>query len=183
MIRKSLSSLQQNIRNAGWRIQWIPWQDEGKCEVVYNTPLTLCTGLGGASLFVTMIWLVVSHRVPKPWIGLGVLGLFVALGGRFYAAWRQQRDWLRIEAICTDREIVRAPTDNGYAWEYRLLCQFSYQGQTYCVTPESSRAVSFTSERAAQGYLGQRIAPDGDCVLWIDPHNPLHAVFHQKKKV
>lgn len=57
-----LRKMQEMARNAGWRIKWIPWQEPGKVEMVYNTPLTLVTGLGGAAVFIGAMVLAV-YRV------------------------------------------------------------------------------------------------------------------------
>ncbi len=101
-IQETLRDLQDRARDAGWRIKWIPWQGDGKVEVVYNTPLTLFTGLGGAAIFVYAMWAVVTHRAPLPFLGVGLAGLVMAVAGRIYAAKNQQSGFIEIQATCGD---------------------------------------------------------------------------------
>jgi hypothetical protein len=184
-IASLLRDLQDLARNAGWRIQWIPWTDSGKPETVYNTKLTLITGLGGAALFVggigmTLLMKYASNNLPY-WLfpatlAVGVCGLPIILAGRIYASWHKRRDWQCIAARVVDREIRNCSRE----WGYRLLCTFTWDGKEYKVTPESSHIVGFTSEAKVIEYLTQRISPNGDCELLIDPKNPLHTMFGTK---
>jgi hypothetical protein len=198
-IQQTLRNLQDRARNAGWRIQWIPWQEPGRPEYVYNTPLTLITGLGGAALFVGSIILIPlamyredivtleSEEELILLIGTGLAGLAIAIAGRIHAAFRKQADWEQVTAKCIDREIKEyLGGHNGRSevtWEYRLLCAFMLDGREYTVTPEPSHMMSFTSEESVRKYLDERIDPDGACQLWIDRRNPLHAVFHKKQRI
>jgi len=191
--------LQDRARNANWRIQWIPWQEPGRPEYVYNTPLTLATGFGGATLFLGAAGHVFfpvfrpnQNLEPSPeelyaTIGVAVSGLAIILLGRIYAAFSKQAGWKAVTARCLDREIQERHSYSGgkrsTAWEYRLLCSFNFNGRKYKVTPEASRIVAFTSHENAEQYLKTRIKPDGTCRLWIDTRNPLHAVFHKKQKI
>jgi hypothetical protein len=203
-IQQRLREIQDRARNAGWRIQWIPWQEPGKPEYVYNTPLTTALGLGGAGLFLLvfgspLLGARLTDHIPEAiiemipieseqirWVyfGIGLGGLLVAFISRFYAAYRKQAKWKPITAKVIDREVQETfDADGGGSYEFRLLCRFRYMGMNYEVTPENARLVAFTSEKRANAWLAKHIGADGTCRLWIDPRNPLHAIFHKKQKI
>ena len=180
-----LRDSQDLIRDGGWRIKWIPWQEPGAAEFVHNTPLTLFTGFGGAALFFGSVYMLCSRHAQWPALATGVAGLAMIFLGRIYASYNKQAGWMRITARCIDREIqeCRYPSKGNIksVWEYRLLCVFTHDGREYRVTPEASHIMGFPSQDLAQKYLNERIRPDGACRLLVDPGNPLHAVFDKKQ--
>lgn len=182
-----IRQLQDDIRNRGWRIHWIPWQEEGKPEYIYNTPFSLFTSFLGVSMFLGAIAYILYNRIdydnaPKETIILittAILGLFVAILGRIYADYKMRKDWIELVARCVDREIAKTKDSDGdTVWVYRLLCEFDFQGKKYKVTPEIPNI--FNSEKKVREYLDKNISADGFCRLFIDPKNPFHAVFHKK---
>jgi hypothetical protein len=185
-IQKKLRHIQDNYRNAGWRIQWIPWWEPEKPEVIRpKNPLPLI----GVALFLGAIFwgqrpiFGISLSVYQT-IAVLIAGLAIIMLGVIISAFQNQFGWIRINAFCIDREIreySREPGDLTSTWGYRLLCVFNYEGQEYKVTPEASHLTGFNSERQVQKYLNERIGHDGYCQLWIDPDNPLHTIFHKKK--
>lgn len=185
-IDNKLRDFQDQARNSGWRIKWIPWQEPGRTEYIDNTPLTLLTGVGGASLFLgSVVYLLLFKHVQGLVLAIGLAGLFMIFLGRLYAAFNKQGEWIQLPARCIDREIQERhyPSRGNVkiVWEYRLLCVFNHNATEYKVTPEASHIAGFQSYDLAQKYLNERIRPDGTCKLWIDPRNPLHAVFDKKQ--
>jgi hypothetical protein len=185
-INNRLRDFQDKVRDSGWRIKWIPWQEHGRAEYIYNTPLTLFTGLGGAALFLgSVVYLLFFKQFQWPILAIGLAGLVMIFLGRIYASFNKQTGWLQLTARCIDREIQerRYPGKGNIKiiWEYRLLCEFNYDGTEYRVTPETSHIAGFQSQDLAQRYLSERIRSDGTCKLWIDPRNLLHAVFDKKQ--
>lgn len=158
---KKVRNLQDSMRNIGWRIQWVPWQDSGKPEYVFNTPLTLFLIIVGIGMFFDGI-LLTTKVVDAPkfvpiskfnhtWIGIGVIvfGLLVLFVSRIVAAYQKQKEWIKVEATCIDREVAAGRDYSGDGngtvyWEYRLLCVFNFNGKQYRVTPESSKIVGFS---------------------------------------
>jgi hypothetical protein len=185
-IQKNLRVVQDRLRNAGWRIQWIPWQEPDKPEVIVpKNPLPLI----GVAIFVISPFLI-GRRLgsititEKEMIMIAVAGLAITMLGIISAAFQKQAGWKCIDAQCIDREIVECERDPGEmtsTWAYRLVCVFTYEGKEYKVTPESSDLTGFSSERQVQKYLDERIQPDGHCQLWINPQNPLQTIFHKKR--
>ncbi|MDI1302965.1 MAG: hypothetical protein PSX71_13755 [bacterium] len=184
-IQKSLREVQDKVRDEGWRIKWIPWQDAGRVEQVYNTPLTLLSGFGGAAVFVGAVWFMASGHAQWPVLVAALTGLLTIFLGRIYAAFNKQAGWIRVTARCIDRDLQErdypARGNVKVVWECRLLCEFSHDGREYRVTPEASRLAGCPSRQALAQYLQEKIQPDGLCTLWIDPENPLHAVFEKKQ--
>ena len=185
-INKKLRDFQDQVRDGDWRIKWIPWQEQGRAEYIYNTPLTLFTGFGGAALFIgSVVYLLILKHVQGPILAIGLGGLVMIFLGRIYAAFNKQAGWLQLTARCIDREIQQrhylSEGNIKIIWEYRLLCVFYHIGTEYKVTPEASHIAGFQSQDLVQKYLNEKIRPDGTCKLWVDPRNPLHAVFDKKQ--
>jgi hypothetical protein len=157
-----------------------------RAEYIYNTPLTLFTGFGGAALFlVSVVYLLIFKHGQGPILAIGLAGLIMIFLGRIYAFFNKQAGWIQLTARCIDREIQERhyPSKGNIkiVWEYRLLCVFNHGGNEYRVTPEASSIAGFQSQYIVQKYLNERIRPDGTCKLWVDPRNPLHAVFDKKQ--
>jgi hypothetical protein len=185
-INKKLRGFQDLVRNSDWRIKWIPWQEPGRAEYIYNTPLTLFTGFGGAALFLgSVVYLLLFKHVQGSVLAIGLAGLVMIFLGRIYASLNKQAAWIQLTARCIDREIQeRHYPGKGnikIVWEYRLLCVFNHNGTEYRATPEASHIAGFQSQDLVEKYLNERIQPDGSCKLWVDPRNPLHAVFDKKQ--
>jgi len=185
-IKKNLRDFQDQIRDSGWRIKWIPWQEPGHAEYVYNTPLTLFTGFAGAALFLgSVVYFLLFRHAQVPVLAIGLAGLVLIFLGRIYAAFNKQAGWIRLTARCIDNEIQECHYPHRgnikIVWEYRLLCVFTHNGNEYRVTPETSHIAGFQAKELVQKYLHERIQPDGTCQLWVDPRNNLHAVFDKKQ--
>lgn len=186
-VEKKIRNLQDSMRNSGWRIQWIPWQDSGKPEYVFNTRLTLFLIIVGIGMFFGGIFL---SKFNPSWFGIGVIvfGLFILFGSRVVAAYQKQKGWIKVEATCIDREVAAGRDYSGDGngtvfWEYRLICVFNFNGKQYRVTPESSKIIGFNTENEVNEYLDSKISFENKCFLYIDPNNPLHAVLDRKQKV
>jgi hypothetical protein len=190
-LENKLRDLQDNIRNAGWRIQHIPWQPEGKLEVYKPgnllTWFLILSGFvcffGGAILF--------SPSGFPVWIGIAVmiLGLVLLITSRFSAGRHQYDDFVSVEAICLDREVQEFEDPDSVGslikntfWEPRILCEYRYKGKRYRVTPIVVITVAFHTDEGVTKFLDERINGEGKCRLWINPMNPLHTVFHLKPK-
>lgn len=194
-LTRQMRELQDNLRNAGWRIQWIPWQAAGRPERIYSTRLSCLAALVGVLLFLGSLGFFFAYpfwfdREPPKWspaiLCFGAFGgLAIILLGKIYAVRQQQQAWVQVRAKCVDREIreVRQRTLGNEIWDYRLLCEFDYGGKQYAVTPETAWVMALNSEQAARQYLEERIDADGNCTLWINPENPLQACFHERKRI
>ena len=189
IIEEKLRKFQDNQRDVGWRIKWIPWQEPGKPEYVYNTSLTTALAFCGMAMFIVSLLRIMKTQNPsRELIVIAVIGFIILLLSRFLAARLKQKDWVDVKAVCIDREIQGGLANLGkkrsdiiHVFGFRLLCSFEYIGKKYTVTPEFSEVTSFNSADDTNQYLNERIGSDGSCILWIDPKNPLHAVFHKKQ--
>jgi len=123
-----------------------------------------------------------------PWtIVISIAGLALAVLSRVVAARTKYRGWIPVDAIVLDREHrkrKRRRKGKGgkttTVWSFRLLCRFDYQGQTYEATPECpDPTIVKKTESALKKYLVSKITPENRCRLYVDPDNPLHAVFHE----
>ena len=107
VFQKRLRNMQDRLRNAGWRIQWIPWWDPDKPEIIkQKNPLALI----GVALFLLAIfgnqfsYFGVTLSVNQI-ITIAVSGLAIVMLGIISSAFQLQSGWKRIEAQCIDREI------------------------------------------------------------------------------
>jgi len=191
IIEEKLREFQDTQRDAGWRIKWIPWQEPGRPEYVYNTPLTTLMAFCGVAMFViSLVTIAKTNNPSKELIIIALVGLIIAMLSRILATRLKQKGWIKIRAVCLDREIQKGLANVGQGrknvavvFGFRLLCSFEYLGNKYIVTPEYSEMTNFNSADDTNQYLSERIGSDGNCILWIDPRNPLHTVFHKKKAI
>lgn len=174
---------QEKMRNKSWRIQRIPWKKDGKAEWVHNTPLSFGLALLGLIIFLAPIVLVLKDSIPKPAAFFAVVGIGLLFVSRVVAARSQFRGWIPMDAVCVNRETRKRKRKSQSSkkwrtrWQFRVLCQFEHNGETWEVTPDCQTV--FRSEKALEEYLGRTIAEDGVCRIHVDPENPLHAVFHE----
>jgi hypothetical protein len=149
--------MQDNLRNSGWRIQWIPWSSPDKPEIINSKkPLAL---IGVVIFLGAIFWNQWSYfgvtLSVNQIIIIAVSGLAVAMLGIISSTFHIQSGWKRIEAHCIDREICeyqKEPGDITSAWGYRLICIFNYKGKEYKVTPEPSHLVSFDSKQQIENF-------------------------------
>lgn len=174
---KRLRVLQDMSRNAGWRIQWIPWSEPDKPQMINNnSPLSLIGILMFLGSIGYLCWMG-GGMVP---IMVAVVGLITTMSGIVHAAISMHNDWVRLEAQCVDRELKRFRQSRKPVWAYRLVCEFDFADETYRVTPNPSHLVAFSTEQRLKKYLEDRIQPNGHCCLWVNPDNPLQTIFHKK---
>lgn len=186
LFQKRLRNIQDNLRNSGWRIQWIPWWEPEKPEFISpKNPLALI----GVVIFLSAIfwnnfsYLGLTLSVTQI-IAIAVSGLGITMLGIISSAFQIQSGWKRINAHCIDREIGDFAKDPGVltsSWGYRLICVFTFEGKEYKVTPEPTNLVNFNSKQKVEQYLNEKISFDGSCQLWINPKNPSQTVLHKKK--
>ncbi len=143
--------------------------------------------VGGLLGFFGGIGLAVESAVPV-WtaIAIAVGGLATLLASRFVAGRDQYGKFVRVDAVCVDREmreIDDPDPDSGAFWHARILCEFDYQGRTWRVTPVIPVFVANRKRRGLENFLDKRIGRDGSCVLWINPDNPLETVLHKKPRM
>jgi hypothetical protein len=188
-IERRLRRLQDNLRNAGWRIQHIPWQPEGRLEYyIPPSPAAWLLILAGFAAFFGGIPLISNGFVSTP-VGIGIMvgGIVLLMTSRFATGLALYRHYVRVDAKCLDRDIqeFEDPDNAGSLikntyWAPRILCEYRYQGQTYTVTPIIVKTTAFRSERDVRQFLDERIDRDQKCTLWINPAVPLQTFFHKR---
>lgn len=174
MPKSKLRAFQDEMRNRGWRIEWIVPVDGNDVQRHPTNRLALvgvAGFLGGLALFG---WYVASQG--PAW---GMIGLPVAVGSLalvFFSVWWQartrRRNWVQADARCVDREFRQVRVQHGLNWEARLVCEFQANGKNYRATP-AVHYCSFRTEDALQQYIDERVTPNGQCRLFINPANPL----------
>jgi hypothetical protein len=108
-------------------------------------------------------------RIPRTFYFAALVGGWCfALASIFLAGRGRRRGWVRLKAVCLDREC----RSDGESWGFRLRCRLELQGKVYTVTPAPFWR-SFASEDAIGQFLAKAIAEDGTCWLRVNPRNPL----------
>jgi hypothetical protein len=188
---KKLRKLQDEIRNGGWRIQHISWLPPGKVERYGPGNLsTWCLIILGFACFFAGPALLSEAGFPI-WAGISIMvfGLALLMFSRFSAGRFLYGRFVPVKAVCLDREVrefidpdtVGDLIENTF-WKPRILCEFEFRDKCYQVTPIIVKTLAFNTEEGVHRFLNKRLDSDGKCTLWIDPENPLHAVFHKKPK-
>lgn len=188
--KSKIRKQQDTARNKGWRIQHIPWQADGEIEIVPNNQISTIMGFGGMFIFLASWVLLFLNLVSAPLgVGIALSSLLCMLLSRIALAYTLYKNWVKIDARCTDidievfEELVQStnrPNHRVKRWYFRVICEFYYNGQTYKVTPNIAKISGFISEKQILKYIKKVIQIDKHCELWIDPENPLHAILHKK---
>lgn len=182
-IHQNLVEFQKQQRDAGWRIKSILWHDAGKLEKIDPpipaTPFTL------AAVIVWIALLAVSFVNGEPeWtMAFGVGGLVAGILACVYTASQRYQHWVSVNAICCDKEVRSARPQGHEVWTFRVQCDFQYEGKTYAVTPALGLWCNFRKEEAVLKYLNETIDQNGNCLLWVNPDNPLQTSFNTLPKV
>lgn len=181
------NSLYNNTSN--WRIKHIPWCRGRKSIISYsfNSDTWIFLIFCLFSIFFTILF--ISQKIAFIPAGLLILliGLFLLIICRFIIGYISYKDFVRVEAKCIDQEIknIDGPIpDTGFLkitkWAPRLLCEYTYEGNKYKVTPLIPYYGTFLSQKKVELFINNRINPDSTCILWINPKNKLHTLFHCK---
>jgi hypothetical protein len=174
----NLRKYQDNRQNAGWRIQMIPYDDSSKPMTPNSDGALAFVQAVGALGFIAGLVIIFYDQAKYIELGLIIAGLsfLIVLGGFWLKARSEREGWDIASGRCVDREIRKLLTlaggHSGWIWVWRIVCEYDYLGIKYRVTPTVNWA-TFSSEKAALKFLEEKISPDGDCKLRVNPKNPL----------
>ncbi len=114
--------------------------------------------------------------------GAGFLAIFGSIFINAARAKAKRAAWPVVSARCTDRELqTKIYTEHKTGWSWRVVCEINFAGKNYRVSPKVHWSDAgqvdepFWSEEKARHFLARAIAPDGQCQLRVNPHNPLEA--------
>ena len=180
---------QNEKANAGWRIQLIPYDDTSKPMVMSMGGILGVVPIVGAFGFIGGLAVATYDNDKYKYLGLvvAVSSLAVAFGGAWLKERRVRLDWDFAPGHCVDRELQKVWIQQGagghWGWFWRIVCEYEYLGIRYRVTPEVYWA-SFSSEEAARKFLEERISPNGECTLRVNPKNLLRTdLIEQRSKL
>ncbi|HEY1664003.1 MAG TPA: hypothetical protein VGI03_16410 [Verrucomicrobiae bacterium] len=164
IIETRLQKFQGRFDNTGWRIPLVTYDGPKK-----NWPV-----LVGAIVFLIGFVLCFHTRQPV-YLFVALPGFAFGMIGSLIFAKLKRRGWVKMPAVCVDREIRTIHVPDGVTWSFRLLCRFALDGKDYSVTPYFWKG--FISENAINKFLAAKIRDDGNCFLYVNPKNPLQADF------
>jgi hypothetical protein len=152
--------------------------------------LVLGLSASGLFAFLTGMGLLFLPELGRMNLGLALVGggFLTLLGSTFLnvALLRRRRAaWPIVWGHCTDRQLQRKAfwSDNGSrtGWLWRLVCELDYGGKHYVLSPMihwsdlAQRNAAFWSEEEAHRFIAQKVSPDGECKLRVNPDNPIEA--------
>ncbi len=188
---RRVRQFQNEKENAGWRIHLIPCDDTSKPMTMNLGGIVSIVPVAGILGFIGGLAMATYDEPKHTTSGLmiAVLSFVVALGGAWFKARVVRQGWDVASGRCVDRELQKvwipagaANAGGHWGWFWRIVCEYEYLGIPYRVTPEVYWA-SFYSEEAALKFLEERISPNGECRLHVDPKNPLRTeLFDQGLK-
>lgn len=166
-------------------------RDRPKPMEAESCPITVFLSVTG--VFCTLFGL--GFAVYDKGSRYGRWALSVAAGGFLLAvvsmllnafmARARRRAWPVVSGRCTERQLERKLISNdggpSEGWVWKVVCEVDYGGKHYVVRPKvhwSDLAQGdgpFWKEEKARRFLSQRIAPNGECKLRLNPNNPLEA--------
>jgi hypothetical protein len=171
----------QNEReNAGWRIRLIPYCDTSKPMTMDSGGIVSILPMAGVLGFIGGLAMATyDKKYESSGLMIAVLSFVVLFGGALLKARVVRQGWDVAPGRCVDRELQKvwmpvgaANVGGHWGWFWRIICEYEYLGIPYRVTPEVYWA-DFNSEEAALKFLEERISPNGECTLRVDPKNPL----------
>lgn len=178
-----LRKLQDHFRNAGWRIQHIPWQPDNKLEWIRpRDPFSAILAILGFGSFLGGIPLT-SHFLE--WgIATMLTGLLMLFSSVWVMGYFWYRRFVKIRAKCLDyeiREFEESDSDGKRTrrmiWFGRFLFEFDFENRNYRVTPVFYPQKTFREEQQILTYLQNILDAEGCTTVWINPENPLESVF------
>jgi hypothetical protein len=178
---RRVRQFQNERENTGWRIQMIPYDDTSRPMTMNLSGVLAIVPAVGALGFISGLAMATYNQTKYGRSGLIITGLsFMAtLCGIWLKARGERQGWDVAPGRCVDRELrkvwIPAPVGSSggsWGWLWRIVCEYEYIGIPYHVTPEVYWA-NLNSEEAALKFLEERISPNGECMLRIDPKNPL----------
>lgn len=188
-IETDLRNLQDKLKNQGWKIEKIPWQEDGKLEWVPNTKITSLLGCGGMIGFLSAWILLFTNSISVPTgISIAIGSLLIAFLSRALMAHLLYKNWVLIKAKCLELDVKKGfrysnKSSKREFWNFRILCEFKFNGEDYKVTPEIPVSSDFYSEKSLQKYVSKSIDEEYYVKLWINPSNPLQTVLNRKPKM
>ena len=151
--------------------------------LVFSAAGVLCTLFG--------LWFAMYYEGSR----YGRWALSVAAGGflvgvismllNAFMARARRRAWAVVSAHCIERQLERKLFSNdggpSEGWVWKVVCEMDYGGKHYVVRPKAHWSDvgqgdrPFWKEEKARRFLSQRISPNGECKVRVNPANPLDA--------
>lgn len=112
----------------------------------------------------------------------------LVLGGTFLnaaVAKTKRKAWPVVPAQCAYQQLqMRKYSSEGGSsdgWLWQVVCEIKYGGKQYAVSPKvhwsdlGQGDAPFWSEAKAREFISRKISPKGECLVRVNPDNPLEA--------
>ena len=183
-MQSTLRKIQDDLANAGWRINHISHAPEGKPVVVgfenWAGYVTVIAAIPFPIALGIAIYKGENGRDPLPWVYLAIASWAICLAGLVVKNKIKKKDWIYVDAKCIDREVRKGSGRNGTIWASRILCEFEHNGITIQCTPTVHWS-TWRSESDAHQFIDSRIDPSGGCTLKVNPRNPREANLSDRR--
>lgn len=149
-----------------WRIGLIAYRRQPRW-------LTAIWIIGGVLMFASIgvCWFSIVLGIP-----LLVVSFAAVIAVKYRYDLRHRLRWVRVSAICVDRDMRHDADSDGPGWSARIVCVFQFQGREYRATPE----IQYMGDQTLDGLeasLSARIDSQNKCDLFVNPGDPLECVL------
>ena len=185
-IKSEIKEFQDSSRDAGWRINTINFRKDGETEKLYETSPPIIRTISNFSLLIVVIFLLWKYSGGPEWCNTLIIVSFISvIVCTILSNIMTCYNFVAVKAICIDKEIkdyksYGHKTGSHTHFTFRTLCEFEFEGNTYKVTPENQKMFTLNSENQVQKYLKKYINGKGECILMVNPNNPLQAIIGKK---
>lgn len=146
-------------------------------------PYLSIIGVAGFTTAMGMLFYNPKYRDIGLWMGGGSLLCGVISILLNAATARAKRSaWPVVSARCTRQVLTKSQSaDNRVDWSWQIICEVDYAGKKHHLSPKvrwsdvAQADLPFGKEAKARKFLAQRVSPDGQCQLRINPANPSEA--------
>lgn len=181
-VQSKVRKLQDWSANRNWRIDFIPWAEDGDKPMVkgIENPMGILSLLGVMLFLVGFVYLIAKREsienlaIP---VAICVTGVILGAIGSILHEKVRKGNWITVNAECLDYETKLGRTSQrAHLWALRALCRFEVNGCEIQCTPEVT-----WPKRKGEEWKEKYISDQATCILLVNPKRPREVEFLKQK--